>query len=31
MRHLDQIWPLWGALDMTPEGRGDWYPSLEYE
>jgi predicted dithiol-disulfide oxidoreductase (DUF899 family) len=24
---LDSLWPL---LDMTPEGRGDWYPKLEY-
>ena len=30
MRHLDAIWPLWNVLDMTPEGRGDWYPSLAY-
>jgi predicted dithiol-disulfide oxidoreductase (DUF899 family) len=22
-RHVDLIWPLWGALDMTPNGRGD--------
>jgi predicted dithiol-disulfide oxidoreductase (DUF899 family) len=23
--------PLWGILDLTPEGRGkDWYPKLEY-
>src|SRR5918999_1377241 len=30
---LDPIWPIWGALDMTPEGRGDaaGYPSLQYE
>ena len=28
-RHLDQIWPLWNMLDLTPQGRGtDWYPSL---
>ncbi len=24
---LDSLWPL---LDMTPEGRGDWYPKLAY-
>ena len=30
MRHLDQIWPLWGVLDLTPQGRGDWIPSLRY-
>ena len=31
MRHVDLIWPLWGALDMTPNGRGDWYPRLTYD
>jgi predicted dithiol-disulfide oxidoreductase (DUF899 family) len=31
-RHVDMLWPLWNALDLTPEGRGrDWYPKLEYE
>ena len=30
MRHLDQIWPLWGVLDTTPQGRGDFFPSLAY-
>ena len=30
MRHVDMIWPLWNVLDMTPGGRGDWYPSLSY-
>ncbi len=26
-RHLDLVWALWGALDLTPEGRGDaWRP-----
>jgi predicted dithiol-disulfide oxidoreductase (DUF899 family) len=30
-RHVDQIWPLWNLLDLTPEGRGkDWYPRLDY-
>jgi predicted dithiol-disulfide oxidoreductase (DUF899 family) len=30
-RHVDQLWPLWNALDLTPEGRGaDWYPKLQY-
>jgi predicted dithiol-disulfide oxidoreductase (DUF899 family) len=30
-RHVDQIWPVWNVLDMTPDGRGDdWYPKLEY-
>ncbi len=28
-RHLDQLWPLWNMLDLTPAGRGtDWYPGL---
>ncbi len=31
-RHVDQLWPLWNILDLTPEGRGtDWYPMLGYE
>jgi predicted dithiol-disulfide oxidoreductase (DUF899 family) len=26
-RHLDQMWPLWNLLDLTPDGRGaDWIP-----
>ncbi|MDH3589962.1 MAG: DUF899 family protein [Gammaproteobacteria bacterium] len=25
-RHVDMLWPLWNLLDLTPEGRGDWYP-----
>jgi predicted dithiol-disulfide oxidoreductase (DUF899 family) len=30
-RHVDMLWPLWSALDLTPEGRGkDWYPKLDY-
>lgn len=30
-RHVDQIWPLWNMLDLTPEGRGtDWFPQLSY-
>lgn len=29
-RHVDMLWPLWNTLDLTPTGRGDWYPSLEY-
>lgn len=30
---LDAIWPIWGVLDLTPEGRGETaaYPSLQYE
>jgi predicted dithiol-disulfide oxidoreductase (DUF899 family) len=27
-RHVDLLWPLWNALDLTPEGRGqNWYPA----
>jgi len=28
-RHVDMLWPLWNLLDLSPEGRGDWYPALE--
>lgn len=28
--HVDAIWPLWGLFDMTPNGRGDFYPQLSY-
>jgi predicted dithiol-disulfide oxidoreductase (DUF899 family) len=30
---LDAIWPIWGVLDSTPNGRGQTggYPSLQYE
>ena len=28
-RHADLFWPLWGILDLCPEGRGNrWYLSL---
>jgi predicted dithiol-disulfide oxidoreductase (DUF899 family) len=31
-RHVDTIWPLWGALDLSPEGRGaDTHPKLSYD
>lgn len=30
MRHLDLIWPMWNVLDMTPQGRGDFFPALRY-
>jgi len=29
-RHIDQLWPLWHVLDLTPEGRGNFYPKLAY-
>jgi predicted dithiol-disulfide oxidoreductase (DUF899 family) len=25
-RHVDMMWPLWNALDLTPEGRGEGFP-----
>jgi len=31
-RHIDSIWPMWGALDFSPEGRGaDTHPKLSYD
>ena len=30
-RHIDHIWPLWNALDLTPDGRGDFRPRLSYD
>jgi predicted dithiol-disulfide oxidoreductase (DUF899 family) len=27
-RHVDAIWPLWGLLDFTPDGRGELRPGL---
>jgi predicted dithiol-disulfide oxidoreductase (DUF899 family) len=31
MRHVDFMWPLWAALDCSPEGRPkDWGPELTY-
>lgn len=29
-RHVDMIWPLWHFFDLTPEGRGDFMPALQY-
>jgi predicted dithiol-disulfide oxidoreductase (DUF899 family) len=29
-RHIDMVWPLWNFLDLSPEGRGDFRPSLTY-
>ena len=29
--HVDQVWPYWNLMDMTPEGRPDWpTPPLEF-
>lgn len=30
-RGLDLLSPVWHLLDLTAEGRGDWYPSLVYD
>jgi predicted dithiol-disulfide oxidoreductase (DUF899 family) len=30
-RSGDFVSPLWGLLDMTPEGRGDFFPKLSYD
>ena len=29
-RGLDLLSPVWHFLDLTPDGRGDWMPSLAY-
>jgi predicted dithiol-disulfide oxidoreductase (DUF899 family) len=29
-RGIDLLSPVWHLLDLTPGGRGDWYPSLSY-
>jgi predicted dithiol-disulfide oxidoreductase (DUF899 family) len=29
-RHVDSIWPIWNMFDLTPEGRGDWFPKFRY-
>jgi predicted dithiol-disulfide oxidoreductase (DUF899 family) len=29
-RALDIVDPLWGLLDTTPEGRGEWFPKVNY-
>jgi predicted dithiol-disulfide oxidoreductase (DUF899 family) len=29
-RGIDLLTPVWHLLDLTPNGRGDWYPSLHY-
>jgi predicted dithiol-disulfide oxidoreductase (DUF899 family) len=31
-RHIDGFWPLWGILDLSPEGRGEQFrPKLSYD
>ena len=29
-RGIDLVAPIWHFLDLTPQGRGDWYTSLSY-
>jgi predicted dithiol-disulfide oxidoreductase (DUF899 family) len=29
-RGIDLLSPVWNLLDLTPTGRGDWYPLLHY-
>ena len=29
-RGIDLLSPIWHLLDLTPQGRGDWYAKLEY-
>ena len=29
-RGIDLLSPVWNLFDLTPQGRGDWYPSLSY-
>jgi predicted dithiol-disulfide oxidoreductase (DUF899 family) len=29
-RGIDLLSPVWNLLDLTPQGRGDWYADLEY-
>jgi predicted dithiol-disulfide oxidoreductase (DUF899 family) len=29
-RGIDLLAPLWNLMDLTPKGRGEWYPALAY-
>jgi predicted dithiol-disulfide oxidoreductase (DUF899 family) len=29
-RGIDLLCSVWNLLDLTPQGRGDWYSSLQY-
>jgi predicted dithiol-disulfide oxidoreductase (DUF899 family) len=29
-RGIDLLSPIWNMLDLTPQGRGDWYAKIEY-
>jgi predicted dithiol-disulfide oxidoreductase (DUF899 family) len=30
-RGIDRLTPVYNMLDLTPQGRGDWYPDLSYQ
>ena len=30
-RGMDLLTPVWNFYDLLPEGRGDWFPGLDYE
>ncbi len=30
-RGMDLLSPVWNYMDLTPEGRADWFPGLDYE
>ncbi|HTV75135.1 MAG TPA: hypothetical protein VME66_15695 [Candidatus Acidoferrales bacterium] len=30
-RGIDRLTPVYNMLDLTPQGRGDWYASLSYQ
>jgi predicted dithiol-disulfide oxidoreductase (DUF899 family) len=29
-RGIDVLAPVWHLMDLTPQGRGEWYASLDY-
>jgi predicted dithiol-disulfide oxidoreductase (DUF899 family) len=29
-RGIDLLAPIWQFMDLTPQGRGDWYANLDY-
>jgi predicted dithiol-disulfide oxidoreductase (DUF899 family) len=29
-RGIDELNPIWNVMDLTPQGRGKWYASLDY-
>jgi len=30
-RGLGLFTPVWNLLDLTPDGRGDWFPGVQYD